>query len=162
MVALFLVLAPLFSIKGKKPLSLRNSLPIFVFLITWVLARWMILPLLEGVLVDRATYVVIFVALLMVIASSMKNPTVRVAVLGAILARVGGVVGGIGGMDYFSLGFFAMLCQGLSHDLSGELTTLMQLEKGEDARESIGYTYAHVTYFPALLIHSCRATFLGF
>jgi hypothetical protein len=53
---------------------------------------------------------------------------------------------------FYSCGFIATLLQGVSHEVSGEKATLPQLNNVHDE-------YAHVTFFPALLLQSAIQTF---
>lgn len=62
---------------------------------------------------------------------------------------------------YHSCAFTATLLQGLAHQWSFEQGTLQKLQSNQDKTKKIAYEYAHVVYFPNLLLHAV-ATALDF
>ena len=63
-------------------------------------------------------------------------------------------------MYFYSVGFLASLAQGVAHNLTGELATLPQLNAVGGAKK-VAYELAHTTYFPSLLLQSCRESLVG-
>jgi hypothetical protein len=56
---------------------------------------------------------------------------------------------------FHSIAFTAMLCQGLSHELSKETATLIKLMDQSNHSAKVAYEWSHVTYFPNFLFHAC-------
>ena len=54
----------------------------------------------------------------------------------------------------YSFGYTAMAAQGIAHRLSGQPSTLEQVQVLDDGVSKLSFEWAHVVYFPALLFHS--------
>eukprot|EP00658_Telonema_sp_P-2_P059772 TRINITY_DN48899_c0_g1_i2.p1 TRINITY_DN48899_c0_g1~~TRINITY_DN48899_c0_g1_i2.p1 ORF type:complete len:348 (+),score=65.20 TRINITY_DN48899_c0_g1_i2:142-1185(+) len=61
-------------------------------------------------------------------------------------------------MYFFSGGFLATVCQGISHHMAGEEGTLPQLARTTSGLRS---ELSHVSFFPNLLLHSCYQSITG-
>jgi len=61
-------------------------------------------------------------------------------------------------MILYSAGFIGSTLQGMSHDITGERATLVQLEEQGNA---LPQEMAHATFFPNLLFHSCLDSILA-
>ena len=61
---------------------------------------------------------------------------------------------------FYSGGFAASFGQGVSHMMTGEMATLVQLQAGDTANK-VAHEWAHTTYFPCLLLQSCLQSMLA-
>lgn len=165
-IVLFMVCGPL-SIKGKGgtvPL-LSVSLPLLAKIFGGVtLFFHAILPALLPVAAPLKTQLPFVlsgtVSLLAILSLVLKEPTAPVTIAGLVVCRLGAILTGSDLMYWLSIAFFASVCQGISHKLSGEQATMLALEKGSSSapNETVGYQYAHCTFFPTLVFQSLLAS----
>jgi hypothetical protein len=122
------------------------------------------------------------VAVLITAAAASREPARNCALAGSFVGHAAAVATQSPALYFYSLGFFFTVCQGVSHRISGEEATLLQLNvstigkssegRGEgggekdDSKEAkewerLGFEWAHVIYFPSLLLMSVHASLTG-
>ena len=88
-----------------------------------------------------------------ILASLVKNPLKPIVVIGTFLTRFMGIAAGDETLYFLGHAFFGSLCQGVAHAITREEATLLALERNdEDAK--IRHEYAHVTFFPNILLQT--------
>jgi hypothetical protein len=95
------------------------------------------------------------VAAFFFITSLIKNPLKPIVIAGTFLTRFLGIAAGDETLYFFGHAFFGSLCQGVTHSITGEEATLLALERNT-AEAKIKHEYAHVTFFPNILLHTIR------
>ena len=109
------------------------------------------------------------VGVLMAVAAGSREPAKLTAFGGAFGAHAAAWATGQPLLYFYSLAFLFQLSQGVSHRISGEQATLLQLNDStnkkvvshEQDRRRLGFEWAHVVYFPALLMQSLNQSTLG-
>ncbi len=108
----------------------------------------------RGLLVSYSDQITYGYLLLMILVSFKKNPLKEMVVLGSFGCALLSIFLDRDILFYFSGAFTATLMQGASHALSGEEATLLKLENVQDEYTKMTYEFAHVVYFPNLLLHA--------
>jgi hypothetical protein len=108
----------------------------------------------------------VVVIMLFLIAAGLKKPLVPLVIAGMLICRAASVAVGnetLAGraLFFWHCAFFASLGQGISHKITNEKATLMNLEDEADSAARTAFEWAHVTYFPNLLVQSISETATG-
>lgn len=98
--------------------------------------------------------------LLLLMALLLQRPAVPVIVGGFLLGRLAAVLTGSAWLFWFSCAGSANIIQGLAHAASKEEATLLKLESVHPG-SAVNYEWAHVVFFPNLLLHAIHSNFTG-
>lgn len=119
-------------------------------------------PKIAGALAAHAHEAALgMVALMLAVAFVLRNPLVPIVFLGAIGCRALSFATGSAALYFWGCAFSASLCQGVSHAMTGERATLINLEDEGEHGAKLSFEWAHVTFFPDLLFHSLHQSFTG-
>lgn len=160
--ALVFVLASSLGIRGKQGrlVNWRTWLPNIVGVYGGLEVLWRVLARVLHRWHPAAPMpaAMVLVALQLLLAAVSAKPTVPSVLFGLVGSRVAHLLTGVEAFHFYSLGFLGQGFQGLSHKLSGEPATILQLESGTDKAKALEYEFAHACYFPTLLMHACVAS----
>lgn len=120
----------------------------------WTLLWLLPFPFLD-LLTEKSSKVAVVLCSSLLFISLREEPTLPTALLGACGGRLAFLATSNPAFFFFSLGFWGQLCQAMSHLLTGEQATLLQLEKLR-GRKKLGYQLAHMHFFPSLLFEACQ------
>ena len=101
-----------------------------------------------------ASLVVFLVLAAMVKTALAPDPVKPVVKLGSLAVWILALLTDRPELGLYGVGYSAMAAQGLAHRLSGQPSTLEQVQVLDDGVSKLSFEWAHVTYFPALLFHS--------
>jgi|MDTC01.1.fsa_nt_gb hypothetical protein len=125
-------------------------------------ARW------RGAYAGSEVELCLGVLCLELLLATLPKPTVPTVFGGVIAARVAAELVALpsgGGrasvlLLFYAQGFVAQLSQGCSHEATGQNATLISHEEGGDTahtrKAKLGFEWAHCSFFPSLLLHSCH------
>lgn len=127
-------------------------------------------PAIEGAFVDRVLggarpertlEIIGGVAGYLGVLGLARNPLTALVLSGLLFTRLASAAAGGDSVLYFwSYAFAGSLFQGLTHRAVQEEATLLALEReSEDAK--LRFEWAHVTFFPTLLLHACIRAMSG-
>lgn len=113
-----------------------------------------------NILVDYAFVVIpLYLVGLIALAMSLRDPLIPIVFFGAFIGRALYISTGVKAIYYLSCAFTASLSQGISHSMSGERATLINLQDVDSTVAKIKFEWAHVVFFPNLLLQSFLTTF---
>jgi len=93
----------------------------------------------------------------LLLSACSERPLKPTIIMGLLGTRVAVIVTGEQWMHFFSLGFTATIFQKISHLVTDEASTL-ESEELKGGNEVVGGEWAHVTYFPTLLLERVYQT----
>ena len=140
--------------------SMKRWMPRFIlhFGALWFGPTMLMAYYFEGKYEEHYMAFNIALGLIMLFVSALNKPVLPSVLTGMFLGVHFSILTHQPWLRFWSLGFFASACQGMSHDMSGEKATLLQLNELDNHDERVSFEWAHVTFFPSLLFHSIYQT----
>jgi len=151
--------------KGKIDVS-RGAIHIFLLLVVKNILGFTLLEAYRGSISGgmAAGVTSIYFLLLFLISlrsdRSFGNQFVSV-IYGTLVGQVVATVTDSSLLYIHSCAFTATLLQGLAHGISREQGTMQRIQDYSDHTARVAYEYAHVVYFPNLLLQAVHDVFMG-
>jgi hypothetical protein len=137
----------------------KDAITIAALLLIKATATYFISLRFKGALSEYSTETSALYLAGMVLLSMRQNSVKEIVFTGTICGHILSILINEPAVYLHSLAFVALMLQGLAHELSGEVATLLKLQDESNQEAKIRYEWAHVTFFPNVLFQACYETY---